>query len=87
MLSCGDRVPARRVHDNDASARCGIHVHIVNANPCTSNGLESFRSVDYVCRDLRLGPHNQCAVIGCNCDEFLFFETRLDVDEQLPALL
>jgi hypothetical protein len=40
MLGGGDGISTGSVHDDDTTARCGIHIDIVNANTGTADDLQ-----------------------------------------------
>ena len=40
MLGGGDGVSTGSVHDDDATARCGIHIDIVHAHACAADDLQ-----------------------------------------------
>ena len=79
MFGGGDGVAAGRVHHNDAPARGGVHVHIVDTDTGPSDDFELLRGVDDFLGHLGLAADDQAFVLADDLAELFLLEADIFV--------
>ena len=69
MLGRGDRIAERRVHDDDAAARGGRDVDIVDADAGAADHLQPGRGVDQLLGDLGGRADGEAVILVDDCEQ------------------
>ena len=80
VLGGGDRVSAGGVHHDHATARGGIHIHIVHAHTGTADDAELRGGVEHGSGDFRLTADDESGKFGDDFDEFGFGQAGVHND-------
>ena len=82
MLGGGDRIAEGRVHDDDAAARGGRDIDIVDADAGAADDLEVGRRRDQLFRRLGGGADGEAVIVADDLGELFLVlaELRLEVD-------
>ena len=86
MLGGGDRVSTGGIHHDHATARGGVHIHIVHPHPGAADDSEFRSGLEDGGGDFRLTANNESGKFGDNFDEFGFGQAGIDYDLEGAAV-
>ena len=85
VLRGRDRVPARRVHHDDAALRRRIHIHVIHAHARAADDLQLLRGLDELRRRLGLAAHHERGYSPMISSSSSSFSPVFDGDIEQPA--
>ena len=85
MLRSGNRVPARRVHDDNPAFRRGVDIHVVDTYPGAADDFELLGGLKDRGGHLGLAANDQRGEFRNDLDDLGLGQTRLDNDLKLAA--
>ena len=86
VLGRRDSVPARGVHNYDATLSGGRDIDIVQTGAGPADDTEFFGGREHVRRHLRAAPHDQPVIVLNVAQELLFGHLRLHIDGEARFL-
>jgi hypothetical protein len=71
MFCDANCISSGSVHYQNAAARCGVKVNIIDANSCASDDAKIWRGFQNLRGDLRGAANDERVCCGETCDEFV----------------
>ena len=78
VLGCGDVVPTRRIHDDDATPGGGLDIDVINADAGPTDHAQVWGCRNNLRRDSCPASNNQTLVRSDPLGKFRFGQARLD---------